>query len=622
MIKFGRASGSSGTLVATGSAADVEVGRGTVVGQLAALTILSAAFWGAISANMAAPWVVPDEIIYSDLAKSLAAGHLPALRGVTTFGYGVGYPLLIAPAWALGTSTHTAYVLTLVINAVLMSSAAVPAYLLARRFVPHSRALIVGSFAVVVPAIAFSSTMLTENAYYPAFLFSQLAIVRALERPTARRQLVTFATIAVASATKLLGGVLMPVYLSAIVVTAVLGRRRRPVRATLGEYRLTWIGAGLALAVLVVGSALRGDGATGALGAYSGVLSNVDLLGLPWAFVLHVGALDLTAGFIPFAATCLVLWEVGRGRLEDQGAVRFAALAAGTMFWLAATIAVSAGAIKAGSAGLGANAHLHERYLFMACPLLLIGLGLCLEHGLRSRRQQTIVAAAICVLLAVVIPVGHLRDNAALQAPSLVPWLLFRHGQLALAIGAALAGLCFVRVRRRTGTLWLVVGLLFAAGAILTSASSYVTGRSAREVGISTSRSWIDDRVGSGAKVVVLWNEPGSPSSTAPPRPAQRVIWDNEFFNRSVRTVYSLGAKSPEPVPEIAVRIAPTGIVERVDDSSLVQADYVLTCGIRLEAPVLAVDRRTAAVLYQVAGRVRVQSVGLSTCHGDRKGPG
>jgi hypothetical protein len=507
--------------------------------------------------------------------------------------------------------------LTLGTNAVLMSLAAVPAYLLARRFVGHSRALVVGSFAVIVPGMAFTSMILTENAYYPAFLVALLMIVMALERPTARRQLVTLVVIALVFTIKLLGGVLIPIYLSSIAVTAILGRGRRPVRSALADYKLTWLATGLAAGALVAGSAILGGGATGALGAYSGVLSHIDLLGVPWAFVLHASALDLTAAFIPFAATCLVLWEVARGRLADERATRFVALASSTMFWLVSTIAVSAGAIKAGSAGLGANAHLHERYLFMASPLLVVGLALCLDHGLRRRSRQAIGAAAVCVLLAAVIPVGHLRDNASLQAPSLVPWLLFRHGQLALGIGAALAGLCFVRVRRRTGALWLVVGLLFAVGAILTSAISFVTGRSAKEAGIGMSLSWIDDRVGSGSRVAILWSEPGSPSSTATPRPAQRVIWDNEFFNRNVRTVYSLGAKSPEPVPEIPVRVASTGVVERADNSAPVRADYVLTCGIRLDAPVVAVDKQTSAVLYEVAGQLRVRSVGLSNCHGD-----
>ena len=302
--------------------------------------------------------VVPDEIIYSDLAKSLASGHLPAVRGVTTFGYGVGYPLLIAPAWWLGDSTRVVYVVTLGINAALMSLAAVPAYLLARRFVSHSASLVVGSLTVVVPAMAFTRMVLTENAYYPAFLLALLLMARTLERPTPRRQLLTLGAICVAFAIKLLGVVLLPIYVSAVVGVALLSRNSRPLRSALAPYRTTWVGAGLAVTAVVLASVLRGGGATGALGAYSGVLQHVDLAGLPWAFVLHIAALDLTAGFIPFAATCLVLWEIARGTLRDGRTVRFGALAASLMLWLPLTIAVSAGAIKAGSAGLGANAHL------------------------------------------------------------------------------------------------------------------------------------------------------------------------------------------------------------------------------------------------------------------------
>jgi hypothetical protein len=285
------------------------------------------------------------------------------------------------------------------------------------------------------------------------------------------------------------------------------------------------------------------------------------------------------------------------------------------MVSLPATIAVSAGAIKAGSAGLGANAHFHERYLFMSTPLFLTGLGICLERRLTRRSQAAVVAAVVAAVLVAVIPVGHLRDNAGLQAPSLIIWLLFRHGQLALALAGLLICLAFVRVSRRRGLLWGIVAFLFATGAILTYASSFATGRSARETGISTDRSWIDEQVGPDASVAVLWNEPGRLGDTAPPRPAQRVIWDNEFFNRSVTSVYAIGAAGPEPVPQ-ELRASVRGKLVVGEDGRAVRSAYVLTCGIRIDAPVVARDPITSAVLYKVGGVIRVRSVGPSVCQG------
>ena len=83
--------------------------------------------------RMVAPWIMVDEIVYSELAKNIAAHGEFLVRGHPSHGYGFVYPVLIAPAWALFTSVPTAYAAAKGINAVAMSLAAIPAYYLARR---------------------------------------------------------------------------------------------------------------------------------------------------------------------------------------------------------------------------------------------------------------------------------------------------------------------------------------------------------------------------------------------------------------------------------------------------------------------------------------------------------
>ena len=93
----------------------------------------------AIGLATPSPWILPDELLYTELARAIADGGLPAVRGDATLGWGVVYPVLIAPAWALFSDPVAAYHASLVVNAVVMSLAAVPAYLLARLFVPGRR---------------------------------------------------------------------------------------------------------------------------------------------------------------------------------------------------------------------------------------------------------------------------------------------------------------------------------------------------------------------------------------------------------------------------------------------------------------------------------------------------
>ena len=73
-----------------------------------------------------------------------------------------------------------------------MSLAAIPAYLLARR-APGAALARRAPLAVALPSLAYTGTLMTENAFYPVFLLAAWALVRALERPTVVRQAVLLA---------------------------------------------------------------------------------------------------------------------------------------------------------------------------------------------------------------------------------------------------------------------------------------------------------------------------------------------------------------------------------------------------------------------------------------------
>ena len=116
--------------------------------------------------------MVPDEVVYSDLAKSIAAGGFPSVRGVHELGWGVVYQTLIAPAWVVFDDPVHAYHAALIVNALLMSLAAVPAYFLARMFVSERASIVVAAATVLVPSMSYTGLVLTENACYPAFVLA------------------------------------------------------------------------------------------------------------------------------------------------------------------------------------------------------------------------------------------------------------------------------------------------------------------------------------------------------------------------------------------------------------------------------------------------------------------
>ena len=135
------------------------------------------------------------------------------------------YPLLISPVYALFESLPDAYAALKVLNAVLMSLAAVPAYLLARRVVRDGLALLAALLAVALPSLAYTGTVMTENVFYPLFLVVTLVLVLVLERPTTTRVVLLFALLGLAFATRVQAVALLPAILIAPFVLSIFERR-------------------------------------------------------------------------------------------------------------------------------------------------------------------------------------------------------------------------------------------------------------------------------------------------------------------------------------------------------------------------------------------------------------
>ena len=196
------------------------------------------------------PRIFGDELIYWEMGRSFAwTGHF-AVRGAANPGYGVGYPALLSVLQRLSSTQAQAYAVAgSSIRRLLL--AAVPVYCLATRVLPRRSALAAAAFTVLVPSVVYTSTIMTENVFYPALLLGVLMIVRALERPTALRQLGLLAVIGVTCTVKAQAVVVLPAYLLAAVLLAVLEQRDgmgKALRRVLYELRPI-------LAVVVAGAA-------------------------------------------------------------------------------------------------------------------------------------------------------------------------------------------------------------------------------------------------------------------------------------------------------------------------------------------------------------------------------
>jgi hypothetical protein len=564
---------------------------------LAGLVVLSAVFRYGLSRRVVAPWIMVDELIYSELAKSFAAtGHF-LIRDVDHGAYGVVYPVLIAPAWALFDSVPDAYAAAKTIGSVLMSLTAIPAYFLARRVLTPLPSLLAAGLAIAVPSLMYTGTLMTETVFYPLFLCVALALVLALERPTVRRQLVLLAVCLLAFLTRSQAVVLIPAVATAPLVLAWLDRRRLRM---LADFRVLY-GALLAavIAVLTVQLA-RGHSPYDVLGSYS-VTGDADYRPgqvLKW-LLYHVSELDLYLGVAPFAAL-LLLAAVGRSL--DRPLRVFLAAALPLTGWLLLEVAAFASAL---------SPRVQERNLFYVAPLFLIALLAWIERGMSRPARAAAVAAVAAAALPGALPYHRLIDvPAESDTLALLPLWWVQENLVSLdtipvvvVALAALIGLLFLTVSPRYALVLPAVVLawfVFATERI----ERFDHGFPKASVGAlyqgitAPRRDWIDAAVGRDADVAFVF-------SGRNPTEQPLTLWENEFYNRSIGPVYDLKQQSMGGLPETPVRERGDGVL--VADGRLVRHDYVLSEeSVPLCCEVIARDERKGMALRRTDGLVRM----------------
>jgi hypothetical protein len=565
-----------------------------------ALVLVSTLVRALLARRIVAPWIFADETYYSELAKSFAANGHFAIRGTPTSAYGFVYPVLVSPAYALFDSVPQAYAAVKGINAALMSLTAVPVYLLARRVVSVRGALVAVVLTLVLPALAYTGTIMTENAFMPLFCLTALALVRALERPTLGRQSAVVALVAVDFLTRAQAIAFLPAIVVAPLLYAAFAGRAAQLRRYV-PLALALLGVAL---VAVLAEVVRGRSPFALLGAYAVTgHTHYPLVTIARWAVYHVALVDLGVALVPLLALVLLLARARRLDLPLQAFL--AATAALAFFFLAEVAAFSV---------TQSGGRLEERNLFYVEPLLVVALVAWIERGLPRPGRVAVPAALVLGVLPALIPFRNdsvFGVSSESDTPTLVLWWYIQHELVArshlwalvLAAGILVAALALVVPRRRAFALPLVVGLALVLsfrtiegwipwgmrGAALGALYQGVT---------QPHPDWVDRRLGHGADVAFVW-------SSALPRNGF-TLRETQFFNRSVHGIYDLGTgPSPERLGETAVRVGARG--ELLAGGRPVRARYALAAvANHLAGRRLGIDAPKGLALYRVDGPLRV----------------
>jgi hypothetical protein len=500
--------------------------------------VLIAAGIAGFFALRAKSWaVMTDELQVVRLAESIAGrlSPVPAIHGVYYGALSQLYPLLLAPLFgtlnapAAETAAHA-------LNAVLLPSAAWPAYLLARSVTGSRRASIAAAaMTAFTPWLVLTSTLLTENAAYPAFVWAIYLCHRTLVAPSARNDLLALLGLGLAffARTQLL--------VVAIAFPVVVLLHAGPRRALLRHRTLAAV-YGIA-AILAV--ALFARGSLGAVVGNYSVPFTGDILpqGLWAAAASHLVHVVVGCAVVPFVLTGA--WAVlNVVRPDGTSAHAFALLC---------IVLVPLLTFEVASFDLRFTPHAfdQDRYLFYLVPLFAVGTTAALTSRQSARRLAAAALAAVGLFVWFVLQFGAYDDRTVIfwAAPAAAVHTVFPADWVLVAAAAAAVVAALVLLLRAPRAALPVVAVavsVLGAAQALYVFERYADSAMTRPPAMPLARNWIDQRVPAGASVALV----------PAPRDTAVFWWEAELWNKRVEHVLSVdGGPTFSPFPATKVRV-------------------------------------------------------------------
>jgi hypothetical protein len=488
------------------------------------------------------PWIFGDELEFTQLARSVAESGELARRGQPLTGQFSLYPYLTAPAWFLD-DTKSGYEAAKLIGVLGMTLAIFPAYGLARLVVSRPAAILAALAATMIPAYVYTSLLMEESLAYPWATLCLYLAARWHVRPSWRM----FAVAAAAAAIAPLFRdelVVAPAILTGVALSLAW---QHPRARALRRGREPWVYAGLA--VLAAGLLVLADHEANLRSKEWHTVSRVFPERLAEYGFWAAGAFTIGIGVLPVVAALAFL--VPRRREErDRGVTALRVVLglaiAGFGFYTA---------LKAAYLSTIFADRVEERNLIYASPVFFAATAAVLER--RLVQLWALPAAAAAVLYLLVSTPYQMEFHFYSDAPGLA--ILARanrdyawtpdHAQTVLlwmlaGATAIVLAVAFLRGRPRVAT---AIG---AAAAVLVLAWSMTAQLAAASASNSFSRDflrnlpsppdWVDRATG-GQPTLYLGQKISDTNGLSL----------HEFWNRSIKQVWSLDGSAPGPGPTL-----------------------------------------------------------------------
>jgi hypothetical protein len=508
---------------------------------IAAVPLLSIFLWLAIvyaveAWTHATPWLFGDELELTQLSRSIAdTGH--AARRGEPHAFNTLWTYLMAPAWLID-NVHTAYSTVKYLAAIVMTLTVFPAYGIARVFVTRRPALFVALASAAIPALAYSSMMVEEPLAYPYSALCLFLILRVLVRLTAWSVAAAAAASVIAPFVRGELGLVPVIFALSVVFLAWrsdwMSRRRAD------WSRWDWVGfVMLLVGAAVISSAFLGHQSLEWLISTRLYKDRMFDLGFDAA-----GALTIGLGVLPVVAGLAALWRApGEEPSREMSAFRSLLLASIVAFGLYT-------AVKSTYVSTVFGTYTYERNLIYLAPLLFAGTALWLE---RRRLHPVALGASTAFVLYLILTTPYeMGQDISYNAPGLAilqqanRYLRLDPGDARIGLLALLAlsvALLVTPRFLRRGAAWFALAV--ATGVVAWNLTGEIAFASASNrtsdrfiENIREPLSWVDDKTG-GAPTLYLGQQMRD----------QNGEWLLEFWNRSIKAVWSLDGTAQGPGP-------------------------------------------------------------------------
>lgn len=503
-----------------------------------ALAILYA--WQA--ARHGTPWIFTDELEFAQLARSVSETGELARRGEPLSGQFSLYPYLTAPAWLFDDASD-AYETAKLIAVLGMTLALFPAYHLARLVVSRPAAILAAAGATMIPAYAYTSVLVEEPFAYP---WSALCLWLAARWYVARTRATFAAAVAAAVVAPLFRDELVVVLLILVGVATALGWQHARVRAAVRRLHPGVAAAG-AVAIAVVAFLAERE-LTARSFAWRTVTREFPERLLEYG-VWAAGAFTIGIAVLPVVASLAFVLSAPRVA-GDRGVDALRLVLGFSIVGFGAYTAFKAAYLSTQFAD-----RVSERNLIYLSPVVFVATAVALER--RLVRLWGIAPAALAVLYLLTATPYQMDVHFYSDAPGL--GILSRanrdyawtpeHAETVLLwmLGAAVAVIVVVALLHTRPRLSLAIG---ATAGVLVLAWTMTAQLAAASASNSFSRQlirnmplpldWVDHATG-GEPTLYL----GQKISDA------NGLHLLEFWNRSIKRVYSLDGTAPGPGPTV-----------------------------------------------------------------------